>query len=259
MSIGISSACLYPKETEEAFLFLAENGVKKTEIFFNGLSELKDGFIDELIDIKEKYGVEITAIHPYASFAEPFLIFSEYYRRFVESQKIYSHYFDIAKALGAKIISLHGDKPTSKLPIEEYCSRYLELSLLAKEKGVMLNQENVANFRSRDIEFISEMSEILGDNVSFTLDIKQCIRSGVNPLDMAKTMGKKITHLHISDHSYSSDCLLPLKGGFNFSGFFDYMKTLEYTGNYMIEVYNNSYKDPKEIIESYKSLLKICE
>lgn len=123
----------------------------------------------------------------------------------------------------------------------------------------MLNQENVANFRSRDIEFISEMSDILGDNVTFTLDIKQCIRSGVNPLDMAKIMGKKITHIHISDHSYSSDCLLPFKGGFNFQGFFDYMKTLEFKGNYMVEVYNNSYKDPKEIIESYKALLKICE
>ena len=43
------------------------------------------------------------------------------------------------------------------------------------------------------------------------------------------------------------------------SGFFDYMKTLEYKGDYMIEVYNDSYKNPKEIIESYKALSKICE
>jgi len=259
MNIGVSSACLYPLETEESFLFLAKSGVKKTEIFFNGLSELKPNFIDELIDIKESYGVEITAIHPYASFSEPFLIFSEYYRRFIESKEIYNNYFDIANRLGAKYVTLHGDKIHSKLSVEEYCERYLELFLLAKEKGVTLNQENVANFRSRDIEFISEMSKFLGDNISFTLDIKQCIRSGVNPLDMVKAMGNKINHIHISDHSYSSDCLLPLNGGFNFKGFFDYMKTLEYTGNYMIEVYNNSYKDPKEIIESYKSLLKICE
>lgn len=48
MSIGVSSACMYPQETEKAFLFLAENGVKKTEIFFNGLSELKDGLLMNL-------------------------------------------------------------------------------------------------------------------------------------------------------------------------------------------------------------------
>ncbi len=259
MAIGVSSACLYPKETEEAFLFLAQNGVKKTEIFFNGLSELKPAFIDELINIKEKYGVEITAIHPYASFSEPFLIFSEYYRRFIEAKKIYSEYFDIAATLGAKVVTLHGDKPTSHLNIEEYCERYKELYLLAKEKGIMLNQENVANFRSRDVEFIKEMSDILEENVSFTLDIKQCIRSGINPIDMVNAMGKKITHIHISDHSYSSDCLLPLRGGFNFKGFFDLMKSQNYKGDYIIEVYNNAYKNPQEIIESYNSLLKICE
>ena len=259
MAIGVSSACLYPKETEEAFLFLAQNGVKKTEIFFNGLSELKPAFIDELIFIKEKYGIEITAIHPYASFSEPFLIFSEYYRRFIEAKQIYSNYFDIAASLGAKIVTLHGDKPTSRLPIEEYCERYGELYLMAKEKGISLTQENVANFRSRDVEFIREMSEILGDNVSFTFDIKQAIRSGVNPLDMVKAMEGKITHVHISDHSYASDCLLPLRGGFDFKGFFAVMKSMEYSGDYMIEVYNHSYKDPKEIIDSYNAILKICE
>jgi len=259
MNIGVSSACLYPLETEESFLFLAKSGVKKTEIFFNGLSELKPNFIDELIDIKESYGVEITAIHPYASFSEPFLIFSEYYRRFIESKEIYNNYFDIANRLGAKYVTLHGDKIHSKLSVEEYCERYLELFLLAKEKGVTLNQENVANFRSRDIEFISEMSKFLGDNISFTLDIKQCIRSGVNPLDMVKAMGNKINHIHISDHSYSSDCLLPLNGGFNFKGFFEVMKAQKYSGNYIIEVYQNAYKNPKEIIESYNALLKICE
>lgn len=259
MAIGVSSACLYPKETEEAFLFLAKNGVKKTEIFFNGSTELKDGFIDELIDIKERYNVEITAIHPYASFTEPFLIFSEYYRRFIESKTIYSRYFDIAKALGAKVVSLHGDKPLSKLPVEEYCNRYLELFLLAKEKGVSFNQENVANFRSRDIEFILEMKKLLGENLAFTLDIKQCIRSGVSPIEMASAMGNKITHVHISDHSYSSDCLLPGRGGFDFKGFFEVMKANNYKGDYMIEVYNNAYKNEREIIESYNKLSKICE
>lgn len=259
MKIGVSSACLYPLETEESFLFLAKNGVKKTEIFFNGLSELKEGFIDELLDIKEKYGVEITAIHPYASFSEPFLIFSEYYRRYVESKEIYNNYFNIAKRLGAKYVNLHGDKINSKLSVEEYCERYLELYLLAKEKGITLNQENVANFRSRDCEFIAETSKILGDNVSYTLDIKQCIRSGVNPLDMINAMGNKINHIHISDHSYSSDCLLPLKGGFNFKGFFEMMREQNYKGDFMIEVYKDSYKNPKEILDSYNSLLKICE
>lgn len=259
MSIGISTSCFYPQETEQAFLYLAQKGITKTEIFFNSLNELKDGFIDELIDIKEKYGISVTAIHPYASFSEPFLIFSDYLRRFNESKLIYERYFDIAKALGAKIVTLHGDKPLSKLPVEEYCERYLELFLSAKEKGVILSQENVANFRSKDVEFIKEISEILGDNIRFTLDIKQCVRSGVSVFDMLKAMQNKIAHVHLSDHSLSSDCLLPTLGGFDFKGLFSALKKQNYKGDYIIEVYNNAYKSYEEIIESYNKLSKICE
>ena len=35
---------------------------------------------------------------------------------------------------------------------------------------------------------IEEISEILGDNIRFTLDIKQCVRSGVSVFDMLKAI-----------------------------------------------------------------------
>ena len=257
MSLGVSTACLYPLETEEAFRFLASKGVKNIEIFLNSFSETKDGFISDIKSIKDFYGVKIVAIHPFSSSLEPFFIFSDYPRRFDEIKKLYNKYFEIANYLGAKIVSLHGDKPLSKLSIEEYCERYLELFLQAKEYNVSFNQENVANFRSKDIEFISEMKSLLNENVSFTLDVKQSVRSGNSVIDVANAMGENISHIHISDNSLSSDCLLPLKGTFDFNQFFEYMKNNGYKGSYIIEVYNNCYENYDEIISSFNSLSKI--
>jgi sugar phosphate isomerase/epimerase len=46
MNIGVSTASLYPKATEEALEIIGKNGVKTTEIFFNAESELKPSFVD---------------------------------------------------------------------------------------------------------------------------------------------------------------------------------------------------------------------
>ena len=102
MKLGISTASFYPMETELALEEIGKAGVKDTEIFFNCESELKDSFIDILLEIKEKYSLNITAVHPTMSLAESFMIFSAYERRFYEALKQYHRYSEVAKALGAQ-------------------------------------------------------------------------------------------------------------------------------------------------------------
>ena len=62
--IGVSTACLYPLETEKAFEFLAESGIKNTEIFFNTDSELSPSFVSELKRIADLNGVRVFSVHP---------------------------------------------------------------------------------------------------------------------------------------------------------------------------------------------------
>ncbi len=252
MNIGISTASFYPLETELALQEIGKAGVKATEIFFNCESELKPQFIDILKDIKNEYGINITSIHPTYSLAESFLIFSEYERRFYEGVEKFKRYSEIAAELGAKYIILHGGKDNGITTDEEYCCRYMLLNEATRKNGVTVLQENVANFRSRDKEFLKSMCDILGDDAQLCFDIKQAVRSGYDPIELAKEFYPHIKHCHISDHSVSSDCLLPLNGGFNFKAFFNLMSNLGYNGAYMIEVYKNAYKNYDEIFNSYK-------
>ena len=65
-----------------------------------------------------------------------------------------------------------------------------------------------------------------------------------------------IRHLHISDHSIASDCMLPGNGGFDFSAFFELFQKNGYKGDAVIEVYNNAYKDFGEIVVACKNIVK---
>ncbi len=251
MNIGVSTASLYPLETELALEKIGEAGVKNTEIFFNCESELKPSFIDMLIDIKDEYGINVTSIHPTCSLAESFLLFSEYDRRFYEGLDKFARYSEIAAELGAKYIIMHGGKNNGLTSDEEYCERYMQLNTETLKNGVYVLQENVANFRARDREFLRSMCDILGDDARFCFDIKQAVRSGYDPLELAEEFAPYIKHCHISDHNIGSDCLLPLNGGFNFNDFFELMAQNGYNGAYIIEVYKNAYKNYDEIFAAY--------
>lgn len=257
MNLGVSTASFYPLETELALEEIGKAGVKTTEIFFNAESELKDSFIDILVDIKEKYDMNISAVHPTMSLAESFMIFSAYERRFNESLRQYRRYSEVAKRLGAKYIIMHGGKPNGILTDEEYCQRYMALKNETLQNGITVLQENVANFRSGDVEFLRSMREILGKDAEFCFDIKQSVRCGYLPMEMLREFYDNIKHLHISDHSVAGDCLLPGNGKFDFNGFFKFLEQKEYKGSMITEVYRFSYKDYDEIFDSYKKMCNL--
>ena len=257
MNLGISTASFYPLETELALEEVGKAGVENTEIFFNAESELEDSFIEILLCLKEKYNINITAVHPAMSLAESYMLFSAYDRRYYEGLKQYRRYSEVAKALGAKYLIMHGGKPNGVLNDEEYCQRYMALNYETGQNGVTVLQENVVNYRSGDIEFMRSMKNILGDDAKFCLDIKQCVRCGYLPMDLIEEFYDNIRHFHISDHSVAGDCLLPLKGKFDFKGLFDFLNQKGYEGALMTEVYRYAYKEYDEIFESFRKLREL--
>ena len=254
MNLGVSTACFYPLQTEEALIKVGESGVKTTEIFFNAYCELSDAFTDLLLEIKNEYGLNITAVHPTMSLAESFVLFSDYKRRFDDGIEQYKRYANVAAKLGAKYIIMHGGKPNRALDGYGYCERFAEVSRAVRQNGAVLLQENVVNYRAGSIEFLKYMAEQLGDEVGFCLDIKQAVRGGYSPFDALCAVHKNIKHLHISDHTPTHDCLLPTRGNFDFAKFFAATEQFGFDGAALIEVYRDAYNDYQEIFDCYRKI-----
>lgn len=254
MKLGISTASFYPLITEQALEKICKSGIKYTEIFFNCNYELTDGFVNELKTIADFYGTSITSVHPTASLAESFLMFSNYDRRLKEGLEIFKRYGEICQKLGADYVILHGGKPNGILSDEEYCHRFMEINESVKIGGGELLQENVFRYRAGELDFLKMMVKNLGDKVGFCLDVKQSVRGGYSPFDAIEAIGKNVKHLHISDNNKDKDCMLPGNGSFDFKRLKSEMDNIGYSGAYIIEVYRNAYNEYDELLNSINNV-----
>ncbi len=255
--LGVSSACYYPLTTEESFIKACKSGFRSIELFFNSPSELSDDFINEILRIKNEYGVLIPSVHPFMSFAESFYLFSSYERRFYDILDLYRRFFEIMKILEAEIFILHGAKIPGSIDDSLYFERFHKLIEIGKEQGVRVCQENVVHYRSESVDFLTRMRDSIGEDFNIVLDIKQAKRTGVSPFEFIDKLGENIAHIHISDHNDTSTCIPPLEGDFDFSEFFKKLRHIDYSGNFIIELYNHSYENESQIADSYKKISKI--
>ncbi len=256
MAIGISTACLYPLETEECLKAVGELGADVTEIFFNAESEIGKPFIKRLCEIRDYYGLRIKSVHHYASFAESYAFFTEYERRFYDGLEDLKRYFDAMNNLGADVLVLHGAKPPC-LEDRLCFERFGIMHRLGREYGVLAAQENVWKFRSESLDYLRSMKSYLGEEMSVALDIKQARLAGYSPFEFVDALKESVVHFHISDYSDKEVCIPPLEGMFDFKKLFNGMNSIGYSGDYIIELYRNSYDSVSRITDSKTKLEKL--
>ena len=253
MLAGVSTACFYPKPTEDSLTALGEMGVKACELFINSTLELEPSFLRGLRDIAEFYGIKIVALHPCTGVIEPFVFFSTYQRRFDEGLELFKRYYEASAYLGAELMVFHGNNRSYLFEHGAYFERFDILHREAAKFGIELCQENVARCDSHSIEFLQDMAANLPD-CRFVFDLKQAIRAEYTIEQFAEAILPRIAHIHLSDHNDSLDCLLPWRGSFNISKFLAGIANSGINPAVIVEVYSNNFTDYVEISASYQRL-----
>ena len=256
MRIGISTANLYPMNIEDTFAHLQGQGATDTEIFVNTDSELTADFIAMMKSRADAAGLHIRSLHSYTSCFEPYMLFSQYERRFEDGLKVFAPIFRAAQAAGADYVILHGDRDPGALPAEQSIRRFERLYDLGQEYGVTLLQENVVRFRACRPEFVRAMRAQLGDKAQFVLDFKQCRRTGVPIPDMIDAMRGAIRHVHISDCTDTEDCLMPGAGQEDYPHLLRLLKDSGFDGTLVIELYRRNFDKISELSAGCTTLAK---
>ena len=254
MAFGISTSCLYPQETEKSLIQLADLGVKTCEVFLNSPSETTLGFAKTLKDISAERGIKIVSVHPFSSFAETYMLFSEYQRRFDDMLDFYKRNFEVTAAVGAKISIIHGSLLPAKIPESEYFERFMKLVNAGKEFGVAVSQENVNRHFSESPDFLKRMKAALGEDFKLVFDVKQAVRAGYPPIEFANEFKEDIIHIHLSDHNAEHDCMPPALGNFDFKKLFSVMNGAGYAGDYIIELYRAGFGEVSELKKAFDYL-----
>ncbi len=248
MRVGISTACLYPMETERALERMIAQGFRCFEVFFNTESELEPAYVAHLYDRVRRAGGQILSYHLFTAAFEPMLFFSDYPARFDDALALYRRWAAAVAPTGARVAVLHGARKDSRLPLAEYCRRFVRLAHALREEGITLAQENVARCLSGRVETIRRMRELAGPGgMRFVLDTKQALRAGEDPLAMREAMGGDLVNVHISDSAPAHDCLLPGAGRMDIPALLASLHRGGYDGALTIEVYRGDYGAEEEL------------
>jgi len=258
---AVSTACLYPKPTEDALYDLCLNGISTVEIFLNSPSECRPVFANDLRDMLRRFGATCRSVHPWTSLNEGFMLFSNYPRRARDYLDEAKHMFALMETIGAQFFVLHGAFAGTCKP-DIYAERFQMLAETAKPFGVTVTQENVLRFESQNLRFLREFCRLLGDDAKLTFDTKQAVRAGMDISEAVRTVGKHIVHVHLSDHGERGDCLRIGKGRFRIAPFLSSLHAQGFDGAVTLELYRDGFGNPAELAEDYQRierLIKIAE
>ncbi len=255
MKLGISCGCWYPALTEDSAVKMQSAGYTAAEIFLCDESECETDFLVDLRARLDFCGIKIVSVHPYTSFAEQFVFFSDYGRRRETAFGYYRRYHKACHILGGEFINFHG--ATVPVEAERYAEIYGRLYREAKAEGLTFCQENVRKFVCGKVSFLSELKRFAGNEIAFTLDVKQAHMEGESLSEMMNVMGKDLKLVHISDHTDLEPCLLPGFGSFDTEGFIHDLKNIGYDGYLITEIYSKNYKNESEIRDSRLFLSEI--
>lgn len=235
VQVGVSSACFFPLETEQAVSLLMDAGERNIELFVNSFSELEPQFTHRIIEMVRASGGKIISVHPFTSNLED-MLFSPYARRRQDMMELYKKYFAFAAEAGASYVVLHGPSKMFHMSMEFYAEQFWALDQIARQMGVQILQENVERCMSRDIALLAYMHRQLPD-AGFTLDLKQARRCGIDTEQFFRTLGPAIKHIHFSDSSGAQECLWPGMGAMDIPDFMEMLRRYAYDGCLMVEVY----------------------
>jgi sugar phosphate isomerase/epimerase len=246
MKIGISTSCFYPMCTEKTLARIALLGFKQIEVFVNAPSESTVSYAKKLRKMAETEGLEIIAFHPFSSFAETYCLFGVYEQRRQDFYDIYKGYFEAAAAMGAMTFNFHGCHSDWTIEAERYCEIYHELFISATQLGVRFSQENVNRHYSANVDFINTMKQNLKDELWFTFDVKQAMRSGEDPSAVRDAMGDRLIHFHASDYHSDGSCALPGTGECHYAEILNaHIRSNKVSK--VIEVYSGDYTQETEL------------
>ena len=245
----MSTAAFYGRwETEEAAAQIARLPLDCAEVFLQSDSENTRGFAAL---VKKNLGtVACTSVHPLGGYENHMA--GRPARQVRDAFAHFEKVLDAGTALGAKTFVYHGRNTPMLSPLPWNLKWNIEavtpMCELARRRGMVIGWENVCWCQLTVPERVLEAKEAL-PQVRFTLDIKQAMRAGCDPIEYVYAMGGQLCNVHVCDWREDGKLCLPGEGIFDFDALMKALCDVGYDGPVIMEPY-------LALIESDEALLR---
>ena len=262
MEIGLSTASYFQKlQIEDAVLDIGAHGVSLCEVFLNTFSEYEPAFVELLAERLECANVKVFSVHPMSMQFEPQL-FSIHPRQREDALNLYERVLSAGKRLGAHTYVMHGPARlfggVKNIELARIAPIFLDLAERARRYDIQLTLENVSWCVFNEPEFGVRLQEFTQGAIKHTLDVKQAVRSGFDPMDYIRAVGEEIVNVHLCDATRLSSggvhYDMPGFGEYDFAAMLNLLYEKGYRGPAFIEVYSDMYS---QIPTLYESLARV--
>lgn len=260
MQLGLSTAAYYGKwETEEAAVQLSRLPIDCAEVFLQSGSEFDASFAEL---VRRNLGtVPCTSVHPQGCQFEGYMA-QRPQRQKRDAFDVFRRVLDAGAALGTKTYVYHGRNTPQLSPIPWNLQWNIEaiapMCEEAEKRGMVIGWENVFWCQLTEPSRVLEAKKAL-PQVRFTLDIKQAMRAGCDPVDFVFAMGDQLCNVHVCDWDEEGKLCLPGEGAFDFDRLFDALEEVGYPGPVILEPYLKLIRDRSALLNSLAFLRKKME
>jgi sugar phosphate isomerase/epimerase len=207
--VGLSTASVYPQNTEAAFEYAAELGYDGIELMVWAESVSQD--LDAVKALVRKYAVPVQAVHA------PCLLISQRVWGADPAAKLEKS-VRAAEALGARTVVVHPPFRWQRKYSEGFADQVRELEersdvAVAVENMFPMRADRFWGKRAKSAErlekrggpgpgvsaFAPSYDPTDSDHAHYTLDLSHTATAGMDALDLARRMGSGLTHLHLAD------------------------------------------------------------
>jgi sugar phosphate isomerase/epimerase len=238
--IGLSTASVYPESSAHAFAYAAGLGYDAIEVMV-GIDALSQQ-VSAVRQLAEHHGIRVCAIH------SPCLLFTQRVWGTEPWGKL-QRSAEMADAVGAEVVVVHPPFRWQR----EYAANFVDgIAALEESTGIAFAVENMYPWRAssrRGMEmYLPGWDPSEESYANTTIDLSHAAIARSDPVAMAKRLGERLRHIHLTDGSGSAkdEHLVPGRGSIGAETFLAHAARSGFAGDVVIEINTRKCVDREE-------------
>src|SRR6478609_2385673 len=238
--IGLSTVSVYPESSAHAFSYAATLGYDSIEVMV-GIDALSQQTA-AIKQLSEHHGVPVSAVHA------PCLLFTQRVWGTEPWGKL-ERSADMAQALGAEVVVVHPPFRWQK----QYAATFVDgIAALEASTGIKYAVENMYPWRAssrRGMEmYLPGWDPSEESYANTTIDLSHASIAHSDVVEMAKRMGDRLRHIHLTDGTGSAkdEHLVPGRGSQPAAELLGYLADQGFEGHIVLEVNTRKASNPEQ-------------
>ncbi|HEY0951754.1 sugar phosphate isomerase/epimerase [Nocardioides sp.] len=234
--VGLSTVSVYPESSAHAFAYAAALGYDTIEVMV-GIDALSQQ-TSAIQQLSAHHGVPVSAVHA------PCLLFTQRVWGTEPWGKL-ERSAEMASALGAGVVVVHPPFRWQKTYARDFVDG---IAALEESTGIAFAVENMYPWRasSRGMEmYLPGWDPSSEPYANTTIDLSHAAIARSDPIAMARRLGGRLRHIHLTDGTGSAkdEHLVPGRGSTGAAEFLRHLAAVGFDGEIVVEINTRKCRD----------------